>query len=288
MVSLNNRLQYIDEIKDLKLIAFSNLIFNSNIVKPDSYSSPTEKTYYALICSIVENNKKEFEIEFKNLSKRKPTESSPFIHDDFLIFSIIIGLKLFKVKDNWLIGVIVLRSDSEITTTFLNLLREDLLSSSNLPEIVICYLQYLNLDEINDQLIIRAIDGIHLRKELISENSNFLSILAIRSLELSIILKENDQPPIYGKLKEFEKNFLKRSKKIAWILSFSVIVILCISAFKFIDSLPKIQKDKLNDVGLIIGIFGLSVTGLVVSLRKQIEKWTRRLLGYNLNKKQTT
>ncbi|MBL4772949.1 MAG: hypothetical protein JKX98_04930 [Alcanivoracaceae bacterium] len=74
-----------DQIEDPKLRAFSNLIFKSNVRKPDSYSNSTEKSYYTIVCAISEQNKKNFEIEFKNISKRQPTENTPFIHDDFRV-----------------------------------------------------------------------------------------------------------------------------------------------------------------------------------------------------------
>lgn len=122
----------------------NQLLTGKTITQPqgDDFSE-TDDIYFGIISAIQSNDKTAFEKHYGKKSKSKPSKESPapFVNDDFLVFSIIVGVSKFKLDKSWIKHTASIRSKNSITTTLDNLLAENYYSTSNLPEIVFMFLR---------------------------------------------------------------------------------------------------------------------------------------------------
>lgn len=287
MVSLEHRLTYLSGIEGQpKLGAFYNFIYGKPIAYPPKDSlNETDIIYYNIIESILNDSRSDFEKSYQQISKRKPTENSqsPFIHDDFLVLVLILGVKKFNLEESWVQGVINLRSRNAIKITFDNLLNENYNSNSNIAELVVIYLSIYNQSLIKPELLERTYMGITSKMNLFESQSDLLILSAIRAYDTIIEYKTSaDGSEIYF-LKGFEKSFLKRVGIIAWVLYNLTLLLILYGVAQLLYLLPEQIVDKLNIYAIILGIIGVGVIG--GNLIRELRLWFRNLiyyvLGYN-------
>jgi hypothetical protein len=217
MVSLENKNQYLSKISEsLKLAAFNYFLLDKTILQPQGQEiSESEEIYFGIISAIQTNEKATFEKYYNKKNKSKPSKESPapFVNDDFLIFSIIVGVSKFKINNSWIKSIVSIRSKNAITTTLDNLIGGNYYSTSNLPEIVCMFLQLVNQDLITNEFQNFAFKKINENIKLFDSRSDFQILCALNAYNSIILLKEAPEGSEIQQLKTFNSRFIKGTSK---------------------------------------------------------------------------
>lgn len=287
MVSIENKILYLNSIRESpKLSAVSQLLNGKSIVHPNDLDlSETDEIYFRIILAIQANDKLEFEKYYFKKSKSNPDKESPapFVNDDFLIFSIILGVAKFNIDKSWIKNIVSIRSKSSITATFSNLLAENYYSTVNLSEIVLMYLQQINQRLITNEFLNSTFKAINENTLLFECKSDFQILCAIHAYNSIILLKEAPNGSEIQLLKSFDSRFVKRMKVFSWVLQLLILA-------GIIYVLLKLPKYSPETVGLIdnygfaftiLGTLGFTFFGNQLSfIRRKTHELTMRLFGY--------
>ena len=289
MVLIEKRLKYLAKINTeskLKLIAFYSMLkVNPVIYDEDRALSEADEIYYGVINSIISNNESDFLHYYKIRSRSKPSDkfSSPFVSDDFLIFSLLIGIVKFGVARDWINSILSIRSKNEITETFQNIIKEDYFSLSNMPEIVLCFLSLTNKSLINNDLTNRAYFKIKDDFKLFDNQNDFKILCTLNAYDIIIDLKEIPRGSRISLLEKFDKKFNKRITVVFLIIQ----VVFFYGIISLLISLPNYNPkvidliEKYNYVFTFFGALGLSLIGNQVAIYKdKIKELIKMALGY--------
>ncbi|MFZ2865241.1 MAG: hypothetical protein WA440_10860 [Ignavibacteriaceae bacterium] len=278
MVSLIDKSAYLNEIKNLpKLYSFYNLLTNASIFAEVRNDEPEiDRFYFSFIKSLQENDQEHFSDYYTQLSKRNPTEESPWIHNDFLVFVIICGVIKYQLDKEWILKVLLLRPTStklnkSINNTFNSLLNSNYSSNENLFEIIIVFLDILNFPQLSNDLLDNAYISIGYKFNQEYIKNDFAQLISLRAFDIIILSKEApDSNEIYN-LRNFKKVFLERVRLCQNLIYITLLTILIALNFYFIKTSENF-KNYLNDISIIAGIFGI---GLVVAI-----KWIKQFIGW--------
>jgi hypothetical protein len=280
MVPLENKMSYIEKINEIpKLKAFHCLLLEKTAILPSDNLSDADELFYDIVSSIQSNNKEAFEQIYNKKSKSNPSKDSlsPFVNDDFLIFCLIVGINKFDIDKNWIKNIISIRSRNAITITLESILNENYYSKSNFPEIVLVFFHLNNLPLIINDFLTTTFRNISENTSLFESKSDFHILCAIRAYELIIELKEAPDTEL---LKKFQDNFLKRIKIIASIIQTITIMSLLFGLIKLFSYMPSI-KNLFDNVGTILGIFGVSIlSNLIPQMKKILYNVLLQTFGY--------
>lgn len=287
MVSIENKLTYLHRISDNpKLSAFNHFLVDKAITNPKGIeTSESDEIYYGIISAIQSNDKTAFEKHYSKKSKSNPGKESPapFVNDDFLIFSIIIGVSKFKLDKSWIKNIVSIRSKNPITTTIDNLLSENYYSTSNVHEIVLMFLQKLNPSLITNDFLNSTFIRINENTALLDSKSDFQILCAINAYNSIILLKEVPEGSEIQLLRSFNSRFLKRTKVLSWALQIGVLIGLLYVLLNLPIYSPGIVEviDKYEFLFNILGALGLTFLGNQLEYFKKIfHEIAIRLLGY--------
>ena len=282
MVFIEERKKYIRTLKDKpKLKALSALLFNDTFQKPTGNSSEIDEIYYTSVHAIINNFEDIFRNEYKKISERKiSTESSaPFIHDDFLIFILIIGVVKFMCDKEWLLNVIEVRKKISTTKSFENLLTGNFLSKENNQSLVLIFLNIFDEAKINDELLIGAYKFIIDNKE--SFDDDFNRIINYKAFDLIIYFKQPIEEIRLPELLAFEEKFLKKTKVFSSIVYNTIVLTLLFGMYIILQVIPEVWKEKINELNLILSLVGVTLLSNVFpKLRKKIYCLMLSKLGY--------
>lgn len=283
MVFIEEKHSFLRNLSDQpKQMALFALVSDESFQTPQNDISETDAIYYSSIRAIKANSKEEFNIQFDKISKRKVSENStaPFIHDDFLIFTLVIGVLKFECKKEWLLGVIRNRAKSATTTTFENLLTGNYQSKANIQSLVLVFLFLLDKSKVINELLVEAYNSMSDTKQ--SYNSEFIRIIHYRSFDIIIQFKLPRDTDEISRLLEFETRFKKRIS-IFSIITYNVFMTLILyGAYQVLQYLPEDKKLVVNDLNLIIGfgaILGLS-GNFIPKLKTKFKELILRGFGY--------
>lgn len=285
MVSLSTRFEYQLNIKDNpKVEAFNNLLNDNQVQVPNRTElNESDSAYYGLLVAIQKKNKKLFDESYKLISKRNPDRDSnaPFIHDDFLILTLIIAVLKFKESKTWLQKIVKLRSRDRVTITMENMLNENFKSSSNSFEITISFL-WLYKPELLDSDITRlGFKQIKENTQLFSSQHEILILCGLKSYDL--ILESRDSE--FGRLAflgDFERRFLRRTVFFFYTIYNISLVLLLYFLADILHKSSDYVKEYINEIGLILGVVGLGVIGgnSISSIRNYCKNQFLKLFGY--------
>jgi hypothetical protein len=247
--------------------------------------SEIDAIYYSSIQAIKINSKKDFNTQYARISKRKVLENSsaPFVHDDYLIFTLVIGVLKFDCDKEWLIGVIQTRSKGETSTTFENLLTTNYQTKANNYSIVLVLLFLLDKSKITNDLLNDAYNGMSGLNT--SFNSDFIRIIYYRAFDIIINFKLPRNSDDVSRLLEFEPRFKKRINIFSIIVYNLFIIVLLFVSYKILKLLPDDKKLVINDLNLLIGlgaIIGLT-SNFIPKLKKKFQVLILRAFGYRVN-----
>jgi len=287
MVSLENKISYLNRIGDSpKLVAFEQFLSGKTVVLTSGNDlSETDEIYFGIISAIQSNDKTAFEKHYKKKSKSNPSKEStaPFVNDDFLVFSIIVGVSKFKLNKSWIKYIVSIRSKNPITTTLDNLLEENYYSTSNLPEIVFMFLQNINSSLITNDFLNSTFKRINENTVLLDSKSDFQILCAIHAYNSIILLKEAPEGSEVWLLKSFESRFVKRMKVSSWIYQFLILAGIIYGLLELPEYSPE-TVDLIDDysfVFTILGALGFTFFGNQLGfIRRKTHELSMRLFGY--------
>jgi len=240
-----------------------------------------DSIYYSSIKAIKRNSKEEFNVQYNKISKRKVSENStaPFIHDDFFIFTLVIGVIKFKCENEWLLRVISMRANNVTTTTFKNLLTTNYQSKANSQSLVLVFLFLMDKTKITNEQLVEAYFGMSDTSQ--SFNNDFIRIIHYRAFDIIIQFKLPRDTDEVSRLLEFETRFKKRINIFTYITYNGLLLLILFGAYNLLHSLPEDIKSKINEVGIIIGIGGIGLFGNIIPrLRSKFKESILKVFGY--------
>lgn len=282
MVPLETKTSYLSGINENpKLQAFRGLIYHESVKAPARDLKEVDSIYFSVLHSVAILDKNEFDKSYQVLSKRKVTSESPapFIHDDALIFALIVGVCIFGYDKEWIRQIVNNRSASDTTVTFKSLIAQDYFNKLNLPQIIIPFLHLCKISSPSESYINETYRLIAGNESLMESKSDFLILLSINTYDW-IITSKNTEDGALDRLKTFEKSFKKRVRIITWFAYNGALLAVTYLIWRGLTAFPEI-KDKFSDVATIVGFIGIQVLGNTLSgLRVRLEALIQRLLGY--------
>ncbi len=282
MVSLEEKISYLSQVKaNPKLQSFYNLLYRKAIAPPPpSTTIEIDEIYYGIVAAIAHQKKNDFHNFYARISKRivDKDSPSPFIYDDGLIFSTIVGVKLFDSDKTWIRNVISIRSSSQVTTTFSHLLEDDFLSKSNLPEIVIPFLELTEQLSGHEPILDKAYGKIASDIDLYSNSNDFVIIMTLRSFDV-IVQSKSSHAGDFERLRAFEGKFVTRVGYLSVALYNILLFAFIYGCIKGLALVPAF-KDRLNDFALLISVIGTSFSNLFSFFKNKMKLLIYNLLGY--------
>lgn len=286
MVSLI-RSEYLSKINDnWKIKTFHEFVNEKNIeLNSIATDNSIDDIFLSFVKSVANSNLSVFRIKYLEFSKRKPSEESPWLFDDFLLFVIIIGIIKFKIDKSWILEVVEKRSSknaefNQINMTFLNLLNENYNSKDNLFEMIYVFQEVINFP-------INPIEEFNLLYErLVSDSSfldtrnDFLKIIRLRAIDIIILKKELPNSQEVTNLKLFKNIFTKRVNFISKIINVLLVTSLILWIYYF-QSESKSNQDFINTISTISGILGLGLLVFMNWVSSQIKRLIFAILGYS-------
>jgi len=276
MVSLEEKQTYLQRIDtNPKLSAFKKMLCGQSVILPtDTRISDTEKIYYEIATAIQTNDKKKFVEFFNKKNKSNPSKDNPqpFLHDDFLIFSLIIGIIKFDCDKKWIKNVIAARTKNDITITFENILNGNFYHSDNSKSVVFMCFHLIDQTKLTSDFVNATFQSINLNIQLFQNKNDFIIICSVLSYNRIIELKTMPESNEIVLLKSFETRFTKRIKILAWIIQTAILVLLLYCVLRLISIKPDIEIlfEKIGSVITILGLIGISQFG-------NLSKWLKAL-----------
>lgn len=268
-----------------KLKVFHHFLLGNEISYLSNNDSNLDEQFFKLVLAIQTNNKTLFEEIYIKKSKSNPSKDSPapFVNDDYLIFSMIIGICKFGTEKNWIKNIISIRNRNVTTITFENILNENYSSISNQAEIVLTFLSLYNQSKINNDLLNAALKSITENTNLLENKNDFHTLCAFKAYDFVIYQKEASEGNEITLLKNFNQKFKTRIKFLSWILRAGISFYLVYAAIK----LPKYSAETVNVLNEyeflfnVLGIFGITlVSNLIPFVKRKSQELLMRLFGY--------
>lgn len=290
MVPLEERSNYLSYVDtNPKLAAFNDFLNGRKVLSPSANDlSEVDIIYYNVLSSIVGDDKHQFIEAYSQISKRKPSKdsTSPFVHDDFLIFALILGISKYDESKQWILGIIQLRKRTSTTITLENLINGNYESTSNSAEVVLAYLSILDFSTINQTLLNVAYTSIIENKELFESQSDLLILCALKAYDVIIEIKLAPPGSKIEALMDFERYFLRRVGHLSVILYNLILVLGLFGLSQLIHVLPQETKNRLNEIGIVVTIVGAGLIGgnLMSVWRNKFKSWVYSLFGYKSKK----
>lgn len=241
-----------------------------------------DKIYYGIVSAISSSNAHSFDLNYSELSRRvvDPESPQPFVNNDFLLFAVVLGVKVFSRSDQWIRSTLAARQSSRMKDTLLNLLNGDLQNTNSSACISLCFGSLLIGRPITDELVNRAYAEAVGSPDLFDNRSELTILCSLRARDLAFELKGLDGGGEIGSLVEFEKRFWERTRYLAYGLGLALGLVLLFKAFQAARSSSEIQE-AVSLLESILGIVGLGLFGwMFYRVRKWIHRGLLLALGY--------
>ena len=282
MVFIEERHNFLSELADKpKQKALFTLVSDESLQPTNNEVSETDAIYYACIEAIKNNHRERFNNQYSRISKRKVSQNStaPFVHDDFLIFTLVIGVLKFEYEKEWLLGLINSRPENAITTTFENIIKGNHQSKANIQSLILVFLYLMDKTKITNEILVQAYKALSGTEQPF--NNDFMRIIHYRAFDIIIQFKLPRNADEISRLLSFEKRFKKRVNVLSYIVYNSLLLFLLIGAYLILESLPEDWKSKINDLAVILGLAGTGLFGnFIPKLKIKIKVTLMSILGY--------
>lgn len=242
-----------------------------------SHDSVTPREFIPLINSVTEDSKSKFDALYEEYTKRDIDESSPFVYDNYLIFSLVVGVLKYNHNCEWLIKLLIFREsninepEKSITISFKNLLKKNYSSKEGITSIVLAGLLLLENPDVNKELLV----------QVIRSNSNYITSAKKDFFLGAIILFTNDYIQAVStsteniRLEKFEKKFLYRVKHLEYFFYVCIIAFVAVFWYVLVNEYP-IVDIYISQLNTVLGFFGIAILGFNQKIRKvfgAIIKW---------------
>jgi hypothetical protein len=282
MVPLESRSAYLQTVGDnAVLMAFNNLLSKQKVTQPQDLNE-IDTIYFGIVESISTNSVSSFDLHYKAISRRTPTKDSisPFVHNDYLIFAIITGIIKFKYTKDWIAQIIGIRTRNATTITFENIINGNFYSKSNIPAVIIAFLNLNNQAAITKDLQDDAYQEITKSIAVFDQGNDFIALCFLIAYDSIIISREMIDTKQHNWLLDFETKFIKRSKLISTILYNLLLISLIYGIYKTLNHFPEI-KQGFADAVTIVGLIGITITNFTTGIKPAFEKMIKKLFGYS-------
>jgi len=279
MVSIEERISYLNKIQQIpKIKLFFDLLYGKHDC---DNSADVDVTYIGFIDSLSNNNEQKFKELYNDFSRKKPSNESLWINDDFLIFVLILGIVQYKIDKAWIKEAINTRTTQKsehlsINRTFSNILDDNFLSNDNLYEIVIVFQILLNLPisvEHLDKLYSKLSNNV----DLFSSKNDFLVCLSMKAMDIIVISKGLPDNKEIANLRDFAALFQKRvniiSKVIYFLILSAIIALMVVYGKKY--------AEFINTILLIFGLLGVGFLTFIKWIQKKITELILLTFGYS-------
>ncbi|NDW11080.1 hypothetical protein [Dysgonomonas sp. 520] len=284
MVFVENKNTFLSKIEESNILKlfYCFLQNNSLQINLEDYQSQTDKDYASFIQALISNDKSSFTHLYNQFCKKKPSATSPWVNNDFLIFSLIVGVFRFDIDKRWIINVINTRNTQDVTqlkinTTLKNIISNNFASNDNLQGIVLVF-QYLLYGNFSIDVTKSLYQRVTNDPELFSGKHDFYTCIALRAIEVIVDSKDFSNAKEIHDLKNFSELFLKRVDRISKFLRSSIILtasgLLIFYIWKYDETWGKIDI-----IGGVLGSGGLFSLWKV--LYNILKKGLLKLLGYS-------
>lgn len=226
MVPLDKRGEYLAGILgNEKFLIFYNFIVSNGAsvdVESTALSYVIDEGFVGILEAICNLDSQNFEKYYSQYSTRVPSSSSPFVNDDYLIFSLIVGLRKFNITKEWIEKVLQCRKCSSddcnhSLITFKNILLGNYNSLDNHFGIILVFQSILKEDLLTPGNKVRLYSGIT-STIFPSKKSDFLNIIEMHSYDLLINEQLLGGDSKYQEYKLKLENFDKRNKQISLVI----------------------------------------------------------------------
>lgn len=282
MVPLENRSAYLQTIEDNAVLkAFNNLLSKQKVIQPQELNE-INTIYYGIIESISTNSAGNFDVHYKGISRRTPTKDSisPFVHNDYLIFALISGIIKFNYSKDWIAKIVGIRARNPTTITFENIINGNYYSKSNIPAVIIVFLNLNDQVAISKELQDDAYKEIIQSISIFEQGNDFIALCFLKAYDSIIISREIIDTKQHNWLINFESKFIGRTKVISAIMYNLLLISLVYSIYKTLNRFPEI-KQGFADAVTIVGLIGITITNFTTGIRPAFEKMIQKLFGYS-------
>ncbi len=283
MVPLEQRINYLGSIQGKPVLsAFYSLLRKQPFKHPEQENlSETDCIYFDLIAAILLQSKAEFDKPYQLISKRLPDKNSnaPFIHNDYLIYVLVIGVLLFKYDQLWLTHILSIRSKNVITQSFQHILAANYYNKTDKAQLTYCALLYIDDSQITKDFQNSTYKSIVEDKSLFLDNKDLLIICGLQAYDEIIKSREIVDDSALKRLRQFESTFLKRTNIFANIIYNILLLILFYNLWKILTSSTK-AKDEINNIGLLFTVAGTGLANFLRFVPKYLAIAFAKILGH--------
>lgn len=285
MVSLEQRGEYLKGILENEkfLIFYNFLVSNGTSVIGESTNSVDviDDVFRSVLLAICNSNGQDFQKHYSQYSSRTPSPTSPFVNDDFLLFSLIIGVIRFGLSKEWIEKVLQARKCSSADcshtlTTFKNILHQNYNSLDNHFGVILLFQSILNrellIPDNKAKLYLDITSSV-----FPSKRSDFLNIIELRSYDVLINEQLLSSDSEYQKYKEIVQNVELRIIQVSNFIFYLIcsIAVICVlwSYYKY-DNV----KEIVQNFEAIFGFLGLPGILIMIFNKEKITNYFARKL----------
>jgi len=286
MVSLTDKYAYYAYLKDKpKLFSFFQFINKQNIkAAVTTELNEIDNVYFELLQAISGNNKMEFEKVYINFSKRKPSTDSVWIHNDFFIFLIMIGITSYGIDKTWALEALSVRPNANdlyqsVNKTLHNILVGAFEHDDNICSVVIVFLDICNRPQLPSDKLNGIFKTISSNPAIVESNNDFIIMATLRAYELIIESKESVDSKAVLSLKIFRAKFKKRAILFGQMVYTIAIALVIFTVIRLMRKYTGV-KDYVSDIGAVFQLLGLSMFIFAKYILKYIQKLILSFFGY--------
>jgi hypothetical protein len=288
MVPLENILRFQEQISESpKIDRFNKLIRGNRVVyHEESVNSDTDALYYNFLVAIADNNKQLFEKAYTEFSRKRPSPDSPWVKNDFLVFTLLCGIAKFDLDWGWIRNVLQNRTTGSseqqaLDLTFRNISNQNYLSRDNLYSVIIVFLDLFNRPQLGKIEMDETYLSITNSNGILLSKNDFLIVIALRAYDIIILSKETPDSTEMVQLKLFRPLFLERTKVFSNIIFYLIISLMVFKGAAVMQNHSNI-KSIISDLSSLITIIGITVVGgILLFMKNRIVDLIKWVFGYS-------
>lgn len=260
-------------------------------VSPISEQGGLDQSVNSLIRSIVDKENDAFSQIEDSYKRKNPDSNSPWINNNYLIFSLLIGQGIFGRDSQWLKTAIAVRKRSDEESGIILDFFNCIISNSAPPAGPLCplyltYVYHVEQDSITSAIANEAIIELNKVKTFPLFQNEFLNLLYLGAFQAVLISKDIINLNLNHRVREFR---LKSNKRISFLSNLTLYSLFClflVAAFFFIKNVfLNLSETWRNGIITVIGLLGLTFLE-VFRGRKKMKNWIhnsiRRFLRIDL------
>ncbi len=223
--------------------------------------------------------------------RKTPETNSPWINNNYLIFLLLIGQKVFNKDSAWLKSAIEVRKRNDIESGIVFDFFNSVLTGSNMQHgpqapLQLIYAHLANPSSISTLMINASLIEFNRIKTFPCFQNEFLNILYLGAFDSCLFLKDMADLNLHKRIQKFNINAKRKISALSNIILYLFFALFLFGIFLFIKyvflELSEIIK---NTIITAFGLAGLTFLEIFTG-RKKIKKWIekriRRFWGFEL------